>query len=157
MANETIHQRRVLVIHGPNLNMLGLREPDVYGHTRLDEIDDNLTALGKTYGILVHSFQSNHQGAIVDKIQKAGGNSDGIIINPAAYTHTSIAIRDALLTLSIPIIEVHISNIHRREKFRHHSMMADVATGQIVGLGINGYYLALRAMADIIGATPTAA
>lgn len=135
--------------------MLGLREPDVYGHTRLTQIDDQLVKLGKTYGITVQTFQSNHEGAIVDRLQEAAGNCDALIINPAAYTHTSIAIRDALLTLSIPIIEVHISNIHRRESFRHHSMMADVATGQIVGLGVNGYYLALRALADIIGATPT--
>lgn len=151
----TAKERRVLVVHGPNLNLLGLREPDVYGHTRLDEINTQLEALGKQYGIAVQTFQSNHEGSIIDAIQTAATNVDGVIINPAAYTHTSIAIRDALSILTVPIIEVHISNIHRRETFRHHSMTAAVATGQIVGLGIKGYYLALRAMADIIGATPT--
>jgi 3-dehydroquinate dehydratase-2 len=135
--------------------MLGLREPETYGRTRLGEIDGQLAALGEQWGIAVQSFQSNHEGAMVDRIQSAVGQADGVIINPAAYTHTSIAIRDALLTLSVPVIEVHISNIHRREPFRHHSTISDIATGQIVGLGINGYYLALRAMADIIGATPS--
>ena len=144
---------QVLVIHGPNLNMLGLREPGIYGSTRLDEIDAQLRALGRQWGITVHCFQSNHEGAIVDQIQSAATAMGGLIINPAAYTHTSIAIRDALLLLPIPIIEVHLSNIHKREPFRRHSFVSDVATGQIVGLGVNGYYLALRALADIIGAT----
>jgi len=144
---------QILVIHGPNLNMLGLREPDLYGSTRLDEIDAQLEELGRQWGITVHCFQSNHEGAIVDRIQSATTDMGGLIINPAAYTHTSIAIRDALLLLPIPIIEVHLSNIHKRETFRHHSFVSDVATGQIVGLGVNGYYLALRALADIIGAT----
>jgi 3-dehydroquinate dehydratase-2 len=151
----TLKERRVLVVHGPNLNMLGLREPEVYGHTRLDEINTQLENLGKQYGIAVQTFQSNHEGAIIDTIQAVAGDVDGVIINPAGYTHTSIAIRDALSLLAVPIIEVHISNIHRREAFRHHSMTAGVATGQIVGLGVNGYYLALRAIADLIGATPT--
>ncbi len=153
--SPTNKTKTIVVLHGPNLNMLGLREPDVYGYTRLAEIDTQLETLGKQWGITIQTFQSNHEGAIVDRIQAGLGIVDGIIINPAAYTHTSIAIRDALLTLSVPVIEVHISNIHRREPFRHHSMIADVATGQIIGLGINGYYLALRAIADIIGATPS--
>ena len=144
---------QVLVIHGPNLNMLGLREPGIYGSTRIDEIDAQLKGLGRQWGITVHCFQSNHEGAIVDRIQSAATVMGGLILNPAAYTHTSIAIRDALLLLPIPIIEVHLSNIHKREPFRHHSFVSDVATGQIVGLGVNGYYLALRALADIIGAT----
>ncbi len=150
-----IHQDKqqcVLVIHGPNLNMLGLREPDVYGRTRLEQIDTRLAALGREWGLTVTCFQSNHEGAIVDRIQEAAGITDGIIINPAAYTHTSIAIRDALLMLPVPIIEVHISNIHKRESFRQRSLVADVATGQIIGLGIDGYYLALRALADIVKA-----
>lgn len=145
--------RPVLVIHGPNLNMLGIREPDVYGRTRLADIDDQLKLLGERWGLAVQSFQSNHEGAIVDKIQSASDGIEGFIINPAAYTHTSIAVRDALSMLSAPVIEVHLSNIHKREEFRHHSLMADVVTGQIVGLGVNGYYLALRALADILGAT----
>jgi 3-dehydroquinate dehydratase II len=147
---------RVLVVHGPNLNMLGLREPEVYGRTRLTDIDARLDALGRQWGLSVTAFQSNHEGAIVDKIQASVGKIDGLIINPAAYTHTSIAIRDAIVILSVPIIEVHISNIHKREPFRHRSLMADVITGQIVGLGVNGYYLALRALADIMGATTPA-
>jgi 3-dehydroquinate dehydratase II len=144
--------RRVLVIHGPNLNMLGVREPEVYGRTRLADIDQQLKTLGKQWGMEVRTFQSNHEGAIVDQIQSIMGDIEGYIINPAAYTHTSIAIRDALSMLAAPIIEVHLSNIHKREKFRHRSLMAGVVTGQIVGLGVNGYYLALRALADILGA-----
>lgn len=146
-------EHQVLVIHGPNLNMLGLREPGLYGRTRLEEIDTQLSDLGKQWGITVTCFQSNHEGAIVDQIQSASSSMDGVIINPAAFTHTSVAIRDALLLLTVPIIEVHLSNIHKRETFRHHSFMSDVVMGQVVGLGVNGYYLALRALADVIGAT----
>jgi 3-dehydroquinate dehydratase-2 len=147
---NTSDPKHILVIHGPNLNMLGRREPDTYGYTTLADIDAELKKLGTQLGLKVSTFQSNQEGVIVDTIQKAVGKSAGLVINPAAYTHTSIAIRDALILLSVPIIEVHISNIHRREPFRHHSYMADVATGQIVGLGVNGYYLALRAMADLV-------
>ena len=147
---KTSDPKHILVIHGPNLNMLGRREPDTYGYTTLADIDAELKKLGTQLGLKVSTFQSNQEGVIVDTIQKAVGKSAGLVINPAAYTHTSIAIRDALILLSVPIIEVHISNIHRREPFRHHSYMADVATGQIVGLGVNGYYLALRAMADLV-------
>lgn len=143
----------ILVVHGPNLNMLGLREPEIYGRTRLEDIDAQLTELGEQWGLSVRTFQSNSEGRLVDTIQSALGKISGLIINPAAYTHTSIAIRDALLMLSVPIIEIHLSNVHRREAFRHRSLVADVATGQIVGLGVNGYYLALRALADIVGAT----
>ena len=149
-------QQRVLVIHGPNLNMLGLREPGIYGQTRLAEIDTHLEILGQRWGLAVSCFQSNHEGAIVDKIQSVANATEGIIINPAAYTHSSIAIRDALLLLSVPIIEVHLSNVHRREEFRQRSLMSDIVTGQIVGLGVNGYYLALRALADIVGAAASA-
>ena len=151
MAKE-VEPKSILVIHGPNLNMLGQREPETYGRTTLSDIDEELKKLGQQWGLAVTTFQSNHEGAIVDAIQQAVGRLAGLIINPAAYTHTSVAIRDALLILKIPIVEVHISNIHRRDAFRHHSFMADVSTGQIVGLGINGYYLALRAMADLVGA-----
>ena len=151
MAN-TSDPKHILVIHGPNLNMLGRREPETYGYTTLSDIDRELKRLGQQWGLAVEAFQSNHEGAIVDTVQQSMGAVDGIIINPAAYTHTSIAIRDALIPLSVPVIEVHISNIHKRELFRHHSYMADIATGQIVGLGVNGYYLALRAMADLVGA-----
>jgi 3-dehydroquinate dehydratase II len=146
--------RQVLVVHGPNLNMLGMREPEIYGRTRLVEIDDQMKSLGSRLGLQVQSFQSNHEGAIVDQLQSQIGILQGLIINPAAYTHTSIAIRDALSMLSIPMIEVHLSNIHKRESFRHRSLMADVVTGQIVGLGVNGYFLALQALAELMEAVP---
>jgi 3-dehydroquinate dehydratase-2 len=141
---------KVLVIHGPNLNMLGKREPEIYGKTTLDEINSELENLGKTLGIFVEAFQSNHEGAIVEKIQEAAATQKGIIINPAAYTHTSIAIRDALIALDIPIIEIHISNIYKREPFRHKSLISDVVTAQITGLGIKGYKIALKALAEMI-------
>jgi len=141
---------QVLVIHGPNLNMLGTREPEIYGITTLDEINSDLAKLGKKLGLAVETFQSNHEGAIVDKIQEAVALQKGIIINPAAYTHTSIAIRDALLLLDIPIIEIHISNIYKRKSFRQTSMISDVATAQIAGFGVKGYRMALEALAGMI-------
>ena len=142
----------VLVIHGPNLNMLGRREPETYGTETLDQINQGLKTLGSELGIHVTVFQSNHEGAIVEAIHRAfEEKTDGIIINPAAYTHTSVAIKDALLMLSCPMIEVHLSNIYKREAFRHKSMVSDVVTGQIAGLGSRGYRLALTALADLIG------
>jgi len=140
----------VLVIHGPNLNMLGKREPELYGNTTLDEINSELEKLGEKLGLSVETFQSNHEGAIVDKIQESVALKKGIIINPAAYTHTSIAIRDALLLLDIPVIEVHLSNIYKRESFRQRSMISDVATAQIAGFGVKGYDMALEALAEMI-------
>ena len=140
----------ILVIHGPNLNLLGSREPDIYGRTRLADIDESLRVLGKELGMTVRTFQSNSEGAIIDAIQEARRNASGLIINPAGYTHTSVAIRDALLALEMPIIEVHLSNVHKREAFRHRSLTADIVTGQIMGLGVHGYKLALRAMAALI-------
>jgi 3-dehydroquinate dehydratase-2 len=137
-------QLSILVIHGPNLNMLGKREPEVYGNATLDDINAALNATGARLGVSIESFQSNHEGAIVDKIQEIMHSHQGLIINPGAYTHTSVAIRDALLLLSIPVVEVHLSNIYKREPFRHHSMVAGVATGQISGLGSDGYLLALE-------------
>ena len=142
--------RQVLIINGPNLNMLGKREPEIYGKTTLDEINSMLEEHGKRLGIAVETFQSNHEGAIVDKIQEAAKAQKGIIINPAAYTHTSVAIRDALLLLDIPVIEIHISNIYKREPFRHKSLISDVATAQIVGFGVKGYSMALEALAGMI-------
>jgi 3-dehydroquinate dehydratase-2 len=141
---------RVLVVHGPNLNMLGLREPEIYGKQTLDQINADLEAHGRKYGIAVQTFQANAEGAIVDRIQSARDNCRGLIINPAAYTHTSVAIRDALLLLSVPIIEVHLSNIYRRERLRHRSVIADVVTARICGLGAHGYLLALEAMARLM-------
>jgi 3-dehydroquinate dehydratase-2 len=143
-------KNNILVIHGPNLNMLGKREPELYGDTTLDEINSALEKLGKKLGLAIETFQSNHEGAIVDKIQEAVDLQQGIIINPAAYTHTSIAIRDALLLLDIPVIEIHISNIYERESFRRTSMIADAATAQIAGFGVKGYRMALEALAEMI-------
>ncbi|MFH1673863.1 MAG: type II 3-dehydroquinate dehydratase [Pseudomonadota bacterium] len=142
--------KHILVIHGPNLNMLGKREKNVYGTVTLDEINAELVAEGDKLGLSVETFQSNHEGAIVEKIHDAAQNCQGVIINPAAYTHTSVAIRDALLILSVPIVEVHLSNIYKREPFRHKSMTSDVVTAQIAGLGKLGYILALRAVSELI-------
>lgn len=134
----------ILVLHGPNLNLLGTREPQVYGSTTLDEINADLIALGAKAGELVQCFQSNHEGALVDRIQSA--RTDGtrfVIINAGAYTHTSVAIRDALAGVALPFIEVHLSNVYRREPFRHHSHLSDIAVGVICGLGPQSYRLAL--------------
>ena len=150
MSKPSQSSPRILVIHGPNLNLLGRREPEIYGRTTLDEINSQLTALGAELGLALDTFQSNHEGAIVDRIQQAAGIYDGLIINAAAFTHTSIAIRDALAMIEAPVIEVHLSNIHRREPFRHTSMTAGVVTGQILGLGAAGYALALRGLAEMV-------
>ena len=147
------HQKRILVIHGPNLNMLGKREPDIYGHESLAEIDSGLKLKGEELGFEVETFQSNHEGALVDKIQQAAGSVHGVVINPAAYTHTSIAIRDALAMLDIPIVEIHLSNIYRREPFRHHSMIADIVTARIAGFGSLGYSLALEGLVGMLSAS----
>ncbi len=135
---------QVLVLHGPNLNLLGTREPEVYGAVTLDEINADLTRIGADAGLAVQTFQSNHEGALVDRIQAARLDGTGfIIINPAAYTHTSVALRDALAAVALPFIEVHLSNVHKREAFRHHSYFSELAEGVIVGLGPDGYRLAL--------------
>ncbi len=136
----------ILVLHGPNLNLLGMREPDVYGTVTLEEINSELITLGEELGCNVCAKQSNSEGEIVDAIQAASGKFDGILINPAAYTHTSIAIPDALTAVSLPVVEVHLSNIHRREKFRSRSFVARVAVGQICGFGKESYLLGLRAL-----------
>ncbi len=143
--------RKILIIHGPNLNMLGKREPDIYGTTTLEAVDLGLKDLGKHLGLGIETFQSNHEGRIVDKLQQAAGNCHAVIINPAAYTHTSIAIRDALLATGMIVIEVHLSNIYKRESFRQKSLIADIATGRICGFGVQGYHMALKAAADILG------
>lgn len=139
---------KILVIHGPNLNLLGTREPDVYGSVTLDEINRQIFGLSKELGMEAEIVQSNSEGAIVDAIQKK--TYDLLIINPAAYTHTSIAIRDAISAVGRPAIEVHISNIHKREDFRRTSYITGVATGQISGLGVEGYLLAVRASHTIL-------
>ena len=136
---------QVLVLHGPNLNLLGTREPGVYGATTLAEIDADLRRIAQEAGVTLESYQSNHEGGLVDRIQAAGRDGTRfIIINPAAYTHTSVAIRDALAAVALPVIEVHLSNIHKREPFRHHSYVSAVAEGVICGLGPAGYRLALQ-------------
>ncbi len=142
--------KKILIIHGPNLNLLGIREPETYGNRTLADIDKSLVERGQALGLEVETFQSNHEGNIVDKIQAATKGCHGLIINPAAYTHTSIAIRDALLVLDIPVIEVHLSNIYKRESFRQQSMISDVVTGKIIGLGHHGYLIALDAVARLI-------
>jgi 3-dehydroquinate dehydratase-2 len=143
------NQACVLVIHGPNLNMLGMREPEIYGATTLEEINENLVRLGEALGFSVKTFQSNHEGAIVEKLQEAMGRVAGIIINPAAFTHTSVAVRDALLLHKAPVIEVHLSNIFKREPFRHHSYVSDVASAVLCGFGHKGYEMALTALAEM--------
>lgn len=142
----------VLVIHGPNLNLLGEREPAVYGSTTLTQIDHQMKELGRDLRLEVETFQSNAEGAILDRIQAARGRTDLLIINPAAYTHTSVAIRDVILATAIPCIEVHLSNVYKREPFRHHSTIADVAVGRIMGFGADGYMLALRAARGLLDA-----
>jgi len=135
----------IWVLHGPNLNLLGSREPGVYGMTTLAQIDRMLADEGAAAGVRVEAFQSNHEGALVDRIQGAPAAGVGfIVINPAAFTHTSVALRDALAAVAVPFIEVHLSNVHRREPFRHHSYLSDLAVGVIAGLGPSGYQYALQ-------------
>jgi 3-dehydroquinate dehydratase-2 len=135
---------KLLVIHGPNLNALGRREPEIYGNTTLAQIDDALRERAAAAGAALLSFQSNHEGALIDFIQAEGWDADGIIINPGALTHYGLALRDTLASLAAPIVEVHLSNVYQREPFRHASVVAPVATGQIAGLGWRGYLLALE-------------
>ena len=136
--------KKVLIINGPNLNLLGTREPEIYGKMTLNDIERELKSKAEQLNIEIECFQSNHEGEIVDKIHFSKDKFDAIIINPAAYTHTSVAIRDAFAAVNIPAIEVHISNVYSREEFRHNSLIAPVVTGQISGLGIQGYLLALE-------------
>ncbi|MBU6438825.1 MAG: type II 3-dehydroquinate dehydratase [Betaproteobacteria bacterium] len=136
---------RIAVVHGPNLNLLGTREPQVYGSTTLAQIDEGLRRLGEELGVQVDCFQSNHEGALVERIHAAARDGTRfVLINPAAYTHTSVALRDALAGVSLPFVEVHLSNVYRREKFRHHSYFSDLAEAVISGCGALGYSLALR-------------
>ncbi|HET6421628.1 MAG TPA: type II 3-dehydroquinate dehydratase [Geobacteraceae bacterium] len=141
---------KILVLHGPNLNLLGTREPAVYGKVTLEEINAALLKLGEELGCSVSTLQSNSEGELVDAIQAASGKFDGILINPAAYTHSSIAISDALSAVSLPVVEVHLSNIHGREEFRSKSFVARIAVGQISGFGIDSYLLGLRALCSYL-------
>jgi 3-dehydroquinate dehydratase-2 len=138
-------EKSIIVLHGPNLNLLGLREPQHYGSATLDSINQRLFARANSAGILLEAFQSNSEAELVNKVQSLAGNkADFILINPAAFTHTSVALRDALAAVKIPFIEVHLSNVHARESFRHHSYFSDIAVGVICGLGAQGYELALE-------------
>ncbi len=142
---------KILVLHGPNLNMLGIREPEKYGKTTLVDINNMLKELAKELKVEIETFQSNSEGDLVSKIQQAYDNfDDGILINPAAYTHTSVALRDAILSVNIPTIEVHLSNIHTREDFRQKSFIAGVSIGQISGFKHNSYLLGLKALTDYL-------
>lgn len=142
--------KRVLVIHGPNLNMLGIRETEIYGNFTLSEINEKITKIAAELGVVIEIIQSNHEGEIVEAIQSAIDKFAAIVINPAAFTHTSVAIRDAIASSGIPVVEVHISNIYKREEFRHRSLIAGVAVGQITGFGLDSYLLGLKAAAGLI-------
>lgn len=139
---------KILVLHGPNLNMLGVREPEVYGTDTLDDINRSLQSAAADRGVELRILQSNHEGVLVDEIQQALGRTDGILINPGAYTHTSIALRDAIVAVGLPVVEVHMSDIHAREQFRHHSYIEPVALRQICGHGSNSYLLGFEALVN---------
>ncbi len=142
---------RVLLLNGPNLNLLGLREPGLYGSATLAGIEADLGRQAEELGVILDCFQSNHEGALVDRIHAARGQTDGILINAGAFTHTSIALRDALLAVALPFVELHLSNVHGREPFRHHSFLADKALGVIGGFGATSYSLALRGLVAHLG------
>ncbi len=142
----------ILVINGPNLNLLGTREPEIYGHETLKDLEDMLHKRAGELGVKIECYQSNHEGSIVDKIQEARGKAGFILLNAGAYTHTSVAIRDALSGVEIPFYEIHISNVHSREEFRHHSYLSAIAKGVIVGFGLSGYLYALDSAAQYLRA-----
>jgi 3-dehydroquinate dehydratase-2 len=143
-------KKKILVLNGPNLNLLGKRQPEIYGMLTLAQIKERTRELAKELGVEIDFRQSNNEGELITWIQEAGTKFAAIVINPAAYTHTSLALRDAISAVGIPTVEIHISNIHKREPFRHHSYIAEVAVGQIAGFGVDSYLLGLRAAADLI-------
>lgn len=142
---------RILVLQGPNLNLLGTREPDVYGALALEAIHEHVQEHAARRRIAVATFQSNHEGALIDRLHAARDEVDGVVINAGAFTHTSVALRDAISAVGLPVVEVHLSNVHARETFRHHSMLAPVCIGVIVGFGLHSYLLALDALLGHVG------
>lgn len=142
--------KSIIIINGPNLNLLGKRQPEIYGHDTLEDVANNCAALAIDLGLKIETFQSNHEGEIIDTIHNARNSAEGIIINPGAFTHTSVAIFDALNTFDGPVLEVHISNVHKRESFRHHSYVSLRAEGVIAGFGVQGYELAVQRMARVL-------
>ncbi len=141
---------KILILHGPNLNLLGTREPEVYGTMTLEDINTKLVELGKSQGMEITCLHSNHEGELIDALQDARTWANGVVFNPGGYTHTSIALRDAISAIQIPVIEVHLSNVYAREEFRHVSMISAVCTGKIVGLGWRSYTLGLQALAELL-------
>ena len=138
-------KKKILILNGPNLNLLGTRQPEIYGKLTLTQIDKQVRTLAEELAVEIEFRQSNSEGELVTWIQQAAGNFAAIVINPAAYTHTSLAMRDAISAVGLPVVEIHLSNIHKREQFRHHSYIAEVAVGQIAGFGVDSYLLGLRA------------
>ena len=142
---------KILILHGPNLNLLGTREPEVYGSMTLNDINNKLVELGRELGAEIKCLQSNHEGALIDALHDARIWADGVVFNPGAYTHTSIALRDAISAIQIPVVEVHLSNVYAREEFRHVSMISAVCKGKVTGFGWRSYVLGLRALVDMLG------
>ena len=141
---------KILTLHGPNLNLLGTREPEIYGALTLDDINRKIKEAASTHGVEIYSIQSNHEGALIDALQEAATKADGVIFNPAGYTHTSVALRDTITAIGIPVVEVHLSNVYAREEFRHKSLLSAVCAGKISGFGWMSYKLALEALVEII-------
>jgi 3-dehydroquinate dehydratase-2 len=141
---------KILILHGPNLNLLGIREPSVYGNLTLGEIDTRLMELGKSLGVEVTCLQSNHEGGLIDALQDARLSADGVIFNPGGYTHTSVALRDTVVAIGIPVVEVHMSNVYAREEFRHTSLLSAVCRGKVIGFGWKSYTLGLQALIDLL-------